>query len=910
MRELLRKTVPLLLSATMLMSLAAPVSAAFQDLTDVKGHWAEETLRKAYEDGILNGNSATTMAPNSSLTTIQAVTILCRVLHVTGLGDTSAFQIPDGAWYAQDAAKGVYAGLLDEDDVGKLEEPIARGDAFELFAKAFQLVPAQPDLSVLEQFPDTEFLPKATAQAAAALVAQGVINGNDGKLQLDRPLTRAEFATILYRVADQYVDAGAYTGHTGTGSVLSGNAALSGLTAGDLWFDQSASIISLTDVTAETVTVCSDQLSSLSLGGTGSIGRLVLAAGSGDVALDLTSSYTLGTLTVGEGTGTVSFTGTAQAMEVTDSDRTVTVSSPLESLVISGSGNTINLREGCSVDQITVLGTDNVITLDGKAENLLLAGRDNTVKGKGRVDQVKLNTRYYTLTVAKNNLERWTGYDIKDVKAELRAPSKLPAGGRVRVTAQLDVPEQDAGKVCTALWYLNGELMQQTTFVLGEEDPVSDFSPNYTHDLKLDATVKFVLQYENNDGDVFTKDASAKIELETFDDLGLADAEIQVNLPKVLAAGQTLEATADVDTPEKGQVCTGYWYVDGKEVASGPFTLGESAPAAMSYNYEYYYGMPETSTITYRLTYTTQDGREQEVSGQAQVRLENFPDNGIAHATASLSAPSPLPAGQTLEVTANVKYPEAGKACTASWYVDGKLVSTQSVLLGTDVPKLSYKYTYTEDMKLTSEIKFVLAYTTQDGRAQEITAAKSIQLENYDYLYYHGLTAEDVLKMVTSGYAGNYTLAWALNNDYAPEVKTAWVNLKGYQSASKYLVWVNLTYQRVNIFEGSQGKWKLIRTCLCGSGTNATPTIRGVFTTSYKQSAWNYGSYYCGPIVRFYGTSGYAFHSRLQYWPMNSDRYYDARIGFPISHGCLRMYNDDIWWMYNNIPNGTTVVVY
>ena len=910
MRELLRKTVPLLLSATMLVSLAAPVSAAFQDLTDVKGHWAEETLRKAYEDGILNGNSATTMAPNSSLTTIQAVTILCRVLHVTGLGDTSAFQIPDGAWYAQDAAKGVYAGLLDEDDVGKLEEPIARGDAFELFAKAFQLVPAQPDLSVLEQFPDTEFLPKATAQAAAALVAQGVINGNDGKLQLDRPLTRAEFATILYRVTDQYVDAGAYTGHTGTGSVLSGNAALSGLTAGDLWFDQSASIISLTDVTAETVTVCSDQLSSLSLGGTGSIGRLVLAAGSGDVALDLTSSYTLGTLTVGEGTGTVSFTGTAQAMEVTDIDRTVTVSSPLESLVVSGSGNTITLREGCSVDQITVLGTDNVITLDGKAENLLLAGRDNTVKGKGRVDQVKLNTRYYTLTVAKNNLERWTGYDIKDVKAELRAPSKLPAGGRVRVTAQLDVPEQDAGKVCTALWYLNGELMQQTPFILGEEDPVSDFSPNYTHDLKLDATVKFVLQYENNDGDVFTKDASAKIELETFDDLGLADAEIQVNLPEVLAAGQTLEATADVDTPEKGQVCTGYWYVDGKEVASGPFTLGQSEPAAMSYNYEYYYGMPETSTITYRLTYTTQDGREQEVSGQAQVRLENFPDNGIAHATASLSAPSPLPAGQTLEVTANVKYPEAGKACTASWYVDGKLVSTQSVLLGTDVPKLSYKYTYTEDMKLTSEIRFVLSYTTEDGRAQEVTASKSIQLQNYDYLYYHNLTAEDVLKMVTSGYAGNYTLAWALNNDYAPEVKTAWVNLKGYQSASKYLVWVNLTYQRVNIFEGSQGSWKLIRTCLCGSGTNATPTIRGVFTTSYKQSAWNYGSYYCGPIVRFYGTSGYAFHSRLQYWPMNSDRYYDARIGFPISHGCLRMYNDDIWWMYNNIPNGTTVVVY
>ena len=126
------------------------------------------------------------------------------------------------------------------------------------------------------------------------------------------------------------------------------------------------------------------------------------------------------------------------------------------------------------------------------------------------------------------------------------------------------------------------------------------------------------------------------------------------------------------------------------------------------------------------------------------------------------------------------------------------------------------------------------------------------------------------MKTVTSGYAGNYTLAWAQSHDYSKEVKTAWVNLKGYSSNTKYLVWVNLTYQRVNIFEGSQGNWKLIRTCLCGAGKSSTPTIRGVFTTSYKQTAWNYGSYYCGPIVRFNGSSGYAFHSRLEYWPMTA----------------------------------------
>ena len=99
-----------------------------------------------------------------------------------------------------------------------------------------------------------------------------------------------------------------------------------------------------------------------------------------------------------------------------------------------------------------------------------------------------------------------------------------------------------------------------------------------------------------------------------------------------------------MDTPEQGQVCTGTWFVDGEEVASAPLTLGEG-PATFTYRYDYYYGMPESSTITYRLTYTTQDGREQAVSGENTLTLENF------RTTASPTPPSPsgppAPAGGT-----------------------------------------------------------------------------------------------------------------------------------------------------------------------------------------------------------------------------------------------------------------------
>ena len=158
MKQPFRAIIPLLFSVALLLSLTTTASAAFSDFTDVKGHWAEGTLHQAYDDGILKGYDAKTMAPNRSVTMVQAVTILCRVLHVTGRGDISQFEIPQDAWYAQDVAKGVYAGLLEEQDAQVLNDPIPRGQAFILFGQAFQVVGAQPDLSVLDQFPDTAFL--------------------------------------------------------------------------------------------------------------------------------------------------------------------------------------------------------------------------------------------------------------------------------------------------------------------------------------------------------------------------------------------------------------------------------------------------------------------------------------------------------------------------------------------------------------------------------------------------------------------------------------------------------------------------------------------------------------------------------------------------------------------------------
>ena len=908
MRKLWKAAIPLLLGAGLMLGSLTTSAAPADQFSDIQGHWAQATLEQAYADGIMNGTSDVTMSPDDSITKAQAVTLLCRILKVSGEGSTSALAVPVDAWYAKDAAHGAYLGLLNNRDAGTLDLPITRGEAFVLFTEAFQNAKALPGREALDGFTDGPYLTGDVAFATENLIDSGVVNGVDDNLMADKHLTRAEFVTMLYRVADAFLPASEYTGRDGSGTVLSGNAKLDGISAGSLWFDQTSSAVYLTDTDTDLAVLRSDRLSGLTLSGNGHIGTLVLAASQGDINLKVPESYSVSTLTVGDGGGALSLSGRIPSVEVIGDGRTVTINADPSGLAVSGSGNTITLNNTSSpVRQIVITGTDNTIILNGDVDKLRIEGRDNTISGSGTVSSADLLTRYCDLDVSTGETNEWTSYDLSNVTVDVQAPKTLPAGEHLKATACLTFPEADRGKLCSGVWYLNGQKVQEAPVILGRGNPTCDVSVNYTHNLQQEAVLRYELTHINNDGETFLAQGSASLYLETFQDLGLADASIELVAPATLPAGQTLTVSAPIVSPEAGKVCTAHWSIDGREISEDEIVLGTGAPH-FYYDLEYYYGMPETIQVSCKVTYTTADGRDQEISDSAVVHVENYPDTGIARSSASLNVPETLPAGETLKATANLTYPQAGKACTGVWYVDGKQVSIQTIVLGTDTPSLSYKYEYSEKMNTTSEILFALSYMTEDGRYQEITTTKTVTLQNYGYEYYHGPTDQEILKMVTNKYAGNYTLAWAQNHDYSQNVKTRWVNLQGYSSKSKYLIWVNLTYQRVNIFEGSQGRWTLIRSCLCGSGKPSTPTISGVFAVTYKQNAWNYGSYYCGPVVRFYG--GYAFHSRLEYWPMGSGRYYDARIGFPISHGCLRMYDNDIWWIYNNIPSGTTVVVH
>lgn len=124
-----------------------------------------------------------------------------------------------------------------------------------------------------------------------------------------------------------------------------------------------------------------------------------------------------------------------------------------------------------------------------------------------------------------------------------------------------------------------------------------------------------------------------------------------------------------------------------------------------------------------------------------------------------------------------------------------------------------------------------------------------------------------------------------------------YVNRMGIGSKTNYLVWVSKSEYKVRAYKGQQYKWEPIGEFPCAIGAPGTPTITGQFDYISRESAWHYGTYYVGPIMRFY--NGYALHSTLLYYGGGE---YDGRVGVQISHGCVRLHPQDINWLVDNIP--------
>lgn len=287
------------------------------------------------------------------------------------------------------------------------------------------------------------------------------------------------------------------------------------------------------------------------------------------------------------------------------------------------------------------------------------------------------------------------------------------------------------------------------------------------------------------------------------------------------------------------------------------------------------------------------------VSGATSYKIYRYDSKGkkwmlLKTTTGTSYTNKGLKSGRTYKYRVYAVRTSGGASATGS--VSNTVSGKAKVYLTSTVSPMKYKARITSKAKLfkTKTSKKVVK-TIKAGTKVTVLSRGSrckIKLSNGKVYYAN----KKKLRFLSSVYS---------KKDYTPQKKEAFVNRKGYKSKTKYLVWISQYTQRVNIFKGSKGKWKLVRTCVVGTGTASNPTPQGVFKIYKKSKGFFYRYTYEKPAVFFKSLN--SFHSRIYRY---NGTLSDGRIGKPISHGCVRMYNSDINYIYKKCPKGTTVVSY
>ena len=174
--------------------------------TDVPaGSWYYGAAAYAYNNGLFAGTTATTFAPDMTMTRAMLVSVLWRLAGEPAPKGANTFDdVPDGTWYTDAvtwaAENGVVAGIGNGrfDPDGSVTREQTAVILFNYAQSKGYDVSARADLSA---FPDagsvSDWAKDALADAVALGLISGASNGGQTYLEPQGSATREQVATIL-----------------------------------------------------------------------------------------------------------------------------------------------------------------------------------------------------------------------------------------------------------------------------------------------------------------------------------------------------------------------------------------------------------------------------------------------------------------------------------------------------------------------------------------------------------------------------------------------------------------------------------------------------------------------------------------------------------------------------------------
>lgn len=167
-----------------------------------------------------------------------------------------------------------------------------------------------------------------------------------------------------------------------------------------------------------------------------------------------------------------------------------------------------------------------------------------------------------------------------------------------------------------------------------------------------------------------------------------------------------------------------------------------------------------------------------------------------------------------------------------------------------------------------------------------------------------------------AGWGASYNI-WVEARDAMGSLGTASVRIETdpmtakaqeYDSPTGWLVMVDEGELWFGIYQGSKGNWRRVLHNMCSCGMPGYNTPHGVFEIGNKGFQFTQDGYTCYYPSDYY-LGSYAFHS-VMYYPGTWEMMFGNNLGGYITHGCVQITLEDSKFLQDNVPSGSTVVIY
>ena len=178
--------------------------------SDVDGsHWASGAVDRWSAGGIVTGYDDGTFRPDQPIARGELAALLDRVFSWTETAEDRFADLPEDSWCAGHVLRAAAAGVLQGGNgLVRPEDPVTRQEAAVMYFRAFGLAPAESG----QTFADRDQIASWAAEEVDTLLARGWIQGTGGgRFSPEGIFTRAQAVTLLDNMAEQFIDrAGAW----------------------------------------------------------------------------------------------------------------------------------------------------------------------------------------------------------------------------------------------------------------------------------------------------------------------------------------------------------------------------------------------------------------------------------------------------------------------------------------------------------------------------------------------------------------------------------------------------------------------------------------------------------------------------------------------------------------------------